>query len=57
MHITLVYVIGLCAISYAFYEFWRDATVDQNALVLGSMCMAAAAALGIARDLWRRRRR
>ena len=43
--------------AYGFYEFWRDGTVDQNAFMIGATCVAAAAALQVVSDLWRRMRR
>jgi hypothetical protein len=53
----MLYVIGAGLTAYGFYAFWRDATVNQNAFVLGAVCLVAAAGLQILRDLWRRLRR
>ena len=57
MRITLLYLVGFCAVAYGFYEFWRYQHVDPNAFLLGSICIAGAAALSVVADLWRRLRR
>jgi len=57
MRTRILYVVGFCAVAYGFYEFWHDDIVDQNALLVGSVCIAAAAGLGIIADVWRRLRR
>lgn len=54
---ALLYVIGIAATGYGFYEFWRDATVNQEAFMVGGICLAAGAAVQVLRDLWRRMRR
>ena len=57
MRSRLLYLVGFCAVAYGFYEFLRDQTVDSNALLLGSVCIAAGAGLSIIGDVWRRLRR
>ena len=54
MRAIVLYAIGFVALAYGFFEFWRDQTVDQNAFILGGTCLAAAAALQVFSDLWRR---
>ena len=54
MRTALLYVIGSGSLAYGFYEFWRDQTVDQNAFVIGSTCVAVAAALQVFTDVWRK---
>ena len=57
MRAVLLYCIGFGGLGYGFYEFWRDRSVDQNAFMIGGTCVAAAAALQVFTDLWRRLRR
>ena len=54
MRAIVLYVIGFGALAFGFFEFWRDRSVDQNAFVIGGTCVAVAAALQVATDLWRR---
>ena len=54
MRAILLYTIGFGALGYGFFEFWRDHAVDQNAFMIGGTCVAVAAALQVAIDLWRR---
>jgi len=54
---AILYVLGVALTGYGFYAFWRDGTVNQNALIFGAICLAAAAGLQILADLWRRLRR
>ena len=54
MRAILLYVIGFGALAFGFFEFWRDRMVDPNAFMIGGTCVAVAAALQVATDLWRR---
>lgn len=54
MRALILYVIGFVALGYGFFEFWRDQIVDPNAFMIGGTCVAAAAALQVFSDLWRR---
>ena len=54
MRAVLLYAIGSGSLVYGFYEFWRDRTADQNAFVIGSTCVAVAAALQVFSDVWRK---
>ena len=57
MRIWLLYAIGGAAVAFGFFEFWRDRVADQNAFLIGGICIAAAAALQVIGDIWRRLRR
>ncbi len=57
MRAAVLYIIGVGAVSFGFYEFWRDQRVDQNAFMLGGLCLATAAGIQILSDLWRRLKR
>ena len=57
MRTAFLYLIGVGAVGFGFYEFWRDHVVDQNAFMLGGLCLATAAGVQVAQDLWRRLRR
>lgn len=54
---ALLYIIGVAAIGFGFYQFWRDAVVNQEAFLVGGVCLASGAGLQVLRDLWRRLRR
>jgi hypothetical protein len=57
MRTALLYFIGFASVSFGFYEFWRDQLVDQNAFMIGGVCLATAAGIQVLRDLWRRLKR
>ena len=54
MRALILYLIGFGGLAFGFYEFWRDRIVDQNAFMIGGTCVAAAAALQVFTDVWRR---
>ena len=55
--IWILYAAGVGAIGFGFVEFWRENIADQNAFLIGGMCIAAAAALQVLGDIWRKLRR
>ena len=57
MRTAVLYVIGVSAVTFGFYEFWRQQLVDQNAFVIGGLCLATAAGLQVIADLWRKLKR
>ncbi len=57
IRVTILYVAGFGAMAFGFYEFWRDGSVYQQTFIVGGICIASAAAVQIAQDLWKRLRR
>jgi hypothetical protein len=57
VRVTVLYGIGAAALGYGFWEFWRGDTLDQNAFIIGGVCLTAAAALQVLGDIWRRLRK
>ena len=50
--LALVYLIGVSALAFGFYEFWRSRTVDQSAFLIGTTCIVSAAAIHAGLSLW-----
>ena len=57
MRTALLYLIGVFAVTFGFYEFWHEQLVDQNAFIIGGLCLATAAGLQVIADLWRKLKR
>jgi hypothetical protein len=57
VRVWFLYAIGSAAVGFAFFEFWRDRIADQNAFLIGGLCIAAAAGMQVLGDIWRRLRR
>lgn len=57
MHIWLLYLVGGAAVAYGFVEFWLDGVADQNATLIGVICIGVAAGLQVLAETWRRLRR
>jgi hypothetical protein len=49
-----LYVVGVLSIGFAVYQFWHDGSVNQQAFLIGGVCVATAAGIQIIRDLWGR---
>ncbi len=57
MRATTLYLLGVGITAFGFYQFWRDRTLDPQLFIIGGGCIAAAAAVQVIADLWRRMRR
>jgi hypothetical protein len=55
--IALVYLMGIAALAYGFYQFWRDGTANAHAMMIGGTCLGTAALVQVVQDLWERLRR
>jgi hypothetical protein len=57
VRLALVYLIGLVSLGVGFYQFWRRGLVDQNAFLIGTTCLVAAAVIQVVRGLWHQLKR
>jgi uncharacterized membrane protein len=51
---AILYGFGILLIGVGLYQFWSDGTINQQAFLIGSVCVATTAFIQIVRDLWRR---